>query len=82
MLYRFPLVIYFIHKFILKHFIGFDTIINMVVFFISFSYNSSSAYRNASNLCMIILYPVTLRKSLIGSSSDWVESLGFSCRKF
>ena len=80
MLYRFSLVIYFIHKFILKYFIGFDTIINMVIFLISFSYNSSSAYRNASNLCMLILYPVTLLKSLIGSTSVWVESLGFSCQ--
>lgn len=54
----------------------------MVIFFISFSYNSSSAYRNANNLCMLILYPITLLKSLIGSSSIWLESLGFSCQKF
>ena len=45
-------------KFIPKYFIVSDTIVNGIVFFISFSDNWLLMYRNVTNFCMLIVYSV------------------------
>ena len=68
-------------RFIPRYFILFDLMIQGIVSFISLSYSLLLVYRNAANLCTLILYPVTLPNSLISPSSFLLASLGLSMQK-
>ena len=65
-------------RFIPKYFILFIEMLNGIVSLISLSVFSLLVYRNARDVCVLILYPATLLYSLISSSNFLVESLGFS----
>ena len=65
-------------KFIPRYLIFSVAMVNGIYSLISLSDFSLLIYRNASDFCVLILYPTTLLKSLISSSNFLIVSLGFS----
>ena len=65
-------------KFIPRYFILFDAMVSGIVSIISLSDISFLLYRNATDFCILILYPATLLNSLMSPTSFLVASLGLS----
>ena len=65
-------------KFIPRYLIFFVAMVNGIDFLISLYDFSLLVYRNASDFCVLILYPATLLNSLISSSHFLILSLGYS----
>ena len=67
-------------KFIPKYFIVSDTIVNGIVFFISFSDNWLLMYRNVTNFCMLIVYSLFFFFSFLEGNEGWTgEILSSPC---
>ena len=65
----------FLGRFIPRCFILFDEIVNGIAFLISLSDLSLLVYRNATDLCVLNLYPATLPNSLMSSNHFLIASL-------
>ena len=65
-------------SFIPRYFTLLAAMVNGIDSLISLSDFSLLVYRNASDFCVLILYPVTLLNTLISCSNFLIVSLGFS----
>ena len=54
-------------KFIPKYFIVFDDFVNGVAFLISICDIALLVYRNVTDFCILVLYPITLLNSFVSS---------------